>query len=99
VDTACRPVGEVRGRADQDAGKSLQDLNRGITVTALLKPQEVIGADTGEHGDLFTPQARDASQPARGQPDAVGLDELATGPQVGVPVVRAEKTADMADLR
>jgi hypothetical protein len=39
----------------QDPCKSLEDLNRGITVAALLKSEVVVGTDTSEHGDLFTP--------------------------------------------
>jgi hypothetical protein len=39
----------------QDAGKSLKDLDRGITVAALLKSEVIVGADTSEHRDLFTP--------------------------------------------
>src|SRR6202020_3112657 len=51
-------------------------------VAALLQPQVVVGADPGEHGDLFAPQPGDAAHPGDRQPDALGLDQLPAGPQV-----------------
>jgi hypothetical protein len=72
----------------QDAGQSLKNLNRGVTVTALLEPQVVVGADPGEHRGLFASQPRGAAHTARGQADAVGLDELAPRPQAVAEEVR-----------
>jgi hypothetical protein len=40
----------------EDAGESLEDLDRRIVITTLLQPEVVVGADPGEHGYLFAAQ-------------------------------------------
>jgi hypothetical protein len=49
-------------------------------VAALLEPEVVVGADTGEHGDLLAPQTGDAPHAVDGDAHAVGLDELTSSP-------------------
>jgi hypothetical protein len=54
-----RSVHQVVGRRlveAQDTGQCLEDLDRRVTVAALLKPQVVVRADPGEQGDLLAPQ-------------------------------------------
>lgn len=50
----------------QNPAQRRQHLNRRVLVAAALPTQVVVGADPGQHRDLFTAQAEDAAvQPGR----------------------------------
>lgn len=72
----------------QHAGEGLEDLHRGVAVTALFQAQVVVGADAGEHRDLFPPQARHTPDPHHRDTDLFGSDELTAGAHVIAQVVR-----------
>lgn len=56
----------------QDPGQRLEDLDGGVAVAALLEPRVVVGADPGEHRDLFTPQPRDSAHSLTRRPPVSG---------------------------
>ena len=56
----------------QDPGQRIADLDGGVAVAALLEPQVVVGADPGEHRDLFAPQPRDSTHPVDPQANRLG---------------------------
>ena len=81
----CAQADEVRGRCVvklQHPRQRLEDLRRRMTIATLLESEVVVGADTGKHGNLLTPQPSDASHPTDADSDTVRLNELTARPQV-----------------
>jgi polyisoprenoid-binding protein YceI len=59
----------------------VDDRSRGLEVTPLFEPREVLDADAGEHRDLLTTQAGRTPPAAARQADVLGVEPLAAGTQ------------------
>jgi hypothetical protein len=57
----CMEVGGGVSVELERTGEGIDDLRGGVVFAALLEPQVVVGADPGEHGQLFAPQPRNPS--------------------------------------
>jgi xanthine dehydrogenase YagT iron-sulfur-binding subunit len=77
---------EVRGGVfvePERTGEGIDDLCGGVVVlAALLESQVVVGADPGEHGQLFAPQPGNPSAAGAGEPHVLGAQERAPRTQV-----------------
>jgi hypothetical protein len=56
----------------QGAGDRIEYLPGGVMVTALLEPGVVLGADTGQPGNLIASQTSNAAAAAVGDPGVLG---------------------------
>jgi hypothetical protein len=50
-------------------------------VVALFKPRVIVGAEPGQHRELFTAQARHPTPSSALDADVFGLDPFATSPE------------------
>ncbi|WP_445017380.1 MULTISPECIES: hypothetical protein [unclassified Streptomyces] len=53
----------------------------GAVLAALLQPDVVVGADSGEQRDFLPAQSGHPASPVLGQTDVLGFESLAAGPE------------------